>query len=148
MDISNATCSFLLAQANVPGAHESYLEAIYRLVGPVEFLLILSTGLAVFIGACLVVTKCRQPSTIASWLVLLPLPLIVSIYGLLASQIQSLIALSLSPAVQPSASQIAAGVAAALSPLFLGITVTFPSYLILAIGLVFRTFKARARPIE
>ena len=142
MNVAGDICFSVLAQANIAQPHESYLESVCRSAGPANCLIIVTTGLAVFIGACFVAAKCRRPSVIASYLFFLPLPLIVAFYGAVEGQMHSLIVLSSSPEVQPSASQIAAGVASALSPLFVAMTVTFPSYLVLVIGLMFCAAKA------
>ena len=142
MNVASTTCSFLLAQANVAGPHETYLQSIFRSAGPGACLLILSSGLAIFIGACFVAAKCRRPSSIAAYLILLPLPLVLAIYGALEGQMHSLIVVSSRPEAQLSTPQIADGVAAALSPLFIAITVVFPSYVLLAIVLILRTAKA------
>ena len=121
MSIAGTAFSLLLlAQVNIGGVPESYLGSLYRSVGLVETLLIVSAGLALLVGACWVVFKNRRPSVIAAYLVFLPLPLILGSYGPLEKQIHSLIVLSRSPTVQPFASQIAAGIASAFSTVAYG----------------------------
>jgi uncharacterized protein (DUF983 family) len=141
MNVPNLIGWLPIAAVNAVGARESYFQALMNSAGRATCLVILTIGLAAFIGACFVVAKCR-PATIASCLVLLPLPLIVSVFGLLGGLVQSLLVLSASPESQPTTAQFATAAAASLSPLFLWFTVTLPSYLVLGIGLVLRTLKA------
>jgi hypothetical protein len=144
MNISGVASSILIARANVAAAQKAYFEWFFAALGPGNCAWLLSVGIAVFLGACFVVVKSRRPSVIASYLVLLPLPMIVGLWRVLAGQISSLSVLSLSPAAVANLSgcNIAAGVAAGLLPLFVALMVTFPSYLVLAAGLMFRTAKA------
>jgi len=141
MNIPNAIGWLLIAEVNAVGARQSHFEALVSTAGLARCLVIFAIGLVLFIGACFVVAKCRR-AVIASYLVLLPLPLIVSVFGLLGGLVQSLIVLSASPESQPTASQFAAAAAASLAPLFLWLAVTIPSYLVLGTGLVFRTLRS------
>jgi hypothetical protein len=141
--VANPEQPKVIAGANVAGPHESYLESIYHSAAkPGGCLLTLPIGLAVFVGACIVAVKCRRPSVIASYLIVLPLPLIVGIWGAIEGPMHSLIIMSLCPTVQPSTPEITAGVATTLSTLFISIAVTLPSYLLVATVLIVRTAKA------
>jgi hypothetical protein len=142
MNVTYTACTFLLAQVAVAGSHESYLQSVLHSAGPSACVWVLATGLAVFIGACFVAARCQRPSVIAAYLTLLPLPLIIAIYGAIEASMHSLIIMSSSPAVQPTSTEIAGGIATTLSQLFLSITVTLPSYLLLAIVLIRRTVRA------
>jgi len=137
MNVTNVSRGLLLAQVKGVGG-ESYLQAFCRAVGPSDCVVVLLAGLAVFAGACFLVAKCRQPSVIASCLIFLPLPLLIALFRALGKQVEGLLTLSAS-SVQPSTAQIAAAVASGLAPLFLALMVTWPSYLVFAVGLVVRT---------
>ncbi len=141
MNMPNVVGSLLIAGINAIGARESYVEALINSAGRPRCLVMLAIGLAAFVGACFVVAKCR-PAAIAACLFVLPLPLMVSVFGLLQGLVQSMLVLSASPESQPTVAQFAAAAAASLSPLLLWFAVTIPSYFVLGTGLVLRTLKA------
>ena len=106
-------------------------------------LFVLILGLAIFIGACLVVAKYRRTSTIAAYLVLLPLPTYIGILGQLNGIYASLSVISVSGA-QPSRQEWAGGFAESALIMFLCLLVTLPSYLVLAYGLLASTCNSSA----
>jgi hypothetical protein len=143
MNVLNVVGSLVIAQIHAVGARQSYFAGVIDAAGRAQFLVILTIGLAAFVGACVVVAKYRRPSVIATCLVVLPVPLMVSVFGLLLGLVRSLIVLAASPEAQPTTSQFAAAAAASVSPLLLWFAVTIPCYLVLGIGLVLCTLKAR-----
>jgi hypothetical protein len=48
------------------------------------------TGLIIFVGACYLIATKKKPSVIAAYLILLPLPVIISICGTIKGMISSL----------------------------------------------------------
>jgi hypothetical protein len=140
-DVAQALAGVLLAQVPAAAAPKTFFAWARESLGPFHSLAILSAGVAVFVGACLVVAKSRRPAAITSYLILLPLPFMVGLTRALSGQIGSLAVLSLSPeaVAQLSGSDIAGGVAGGLLPLFVALMVTWPSYLLLAVGLIART---------
>lgn len=119
----------------------SFLSWALKSLGTFHGLTVVLAGVAVFAGACFAVAASRRPAVIASCLILLPLPLMVGVCGALKGQIASLAVLSMSSAAAAKLSgpDIAGGVAAGLLPLFVALLVTWPSYLVLAAGLIART---------
>ena len=109
------------------------------------FLFVLLSGLAIFIGACLVVARSRRTSTIAAYLVLLPLPTYLFILGELRGMSDTLsraavVLGELSDAEWADAiPELAGGIAADLFRLFVCLLVTLASYLVLAYGLLAST---------
>ena len=133
----------LLAQAHAPTA-ESYASWMFRSLGFFGFLSLL-TGVAIFVGACLVVFVARRPAVIASYLVFLVLPLLLAAIGALKGNLASFVVLA-SADIEIKQSQIFAGLSETLLPLSCALTVTLPSFLVLAIGLFVRTLRANEAP--
>ena len=139
MNVTYCAGCLLAAQANAAAMPKTFIRWVYETLGRETAAAILLAGLAVFVAACIVVARSRRPAVIAACLVLLPLPLMIGLCRALASQISSLSVLSVAvPAIELSGPQIAAGVAAGLLPLLLALVVIWPSYLVLAIGLIVR----------
>jgi hypothetical protein len=103
-------------------------------------------GMAVFLGACVVVVLARRPKAIAFYRMFLLLPLLFGVLGAVKACVSSLAVLDV-PGVRISAIQVAAVVFhAALTPLGDALVVTLPSVLVLAIGQFVRTRRADRRP--
>ena len=135
--------SALVMQANPAPAPKSILMWMIEAADSVTGLFALVFGLAMFIGACWVVTKSRRTSTIASYLVLLPLPTFIGILGFLKGCAASLMVISES-GVLPSGLEWAGGFAGSAFLMFLCLLVTLPSYLVLAYGLLASTRSSSA----
>ena len=123
-----------------PRGGSSFAAWIIRVSG-LAGLMVMASGLAVFIGACLVVIRSRRPAVIKAYLVFLPLPLMFGVYGALKGNISSLSVVAMSE-VTLTSSEIAGGVAESLLLPFEAMTVIFPSYFVIAIGLFIRTLAA------
>jgi len=108
-------------------------------------LIVILLGAAIFIVVCLVVAKSRKTSTIAAYLVLLPLPMFIEVLGQLKGIVASLSVLALSD-TQLSSRDIAGGLAENAVSIFLALLVTLPSYLVLAYGLLASTRDSSAGP--
>ena len=103
-------------------------------------LIVIVLGVAIFIAACLVVAKSRQTSTLAAYLVLLPLPMFIEVLDQLRGIVASLSVLSQSE-THLSNQEWAGGFAESAVSMFLALLVTLPSYLVLAYGLLASTRK-------
>ncbi len=128
--------SSLTMQADLDRGSQSFLLWFIENLG-LSGLFMIFLGLAVFIGACVVVATSRRASAIAAYLVLLPLPMYIGILGILKGVIASLSVIALSEA-QLKASEIAAALECSVLSIFVGLLVTLPTYLVLAVGLLLR----------
>jgi hypothetical protein len=126
-----------------PHIGHSYAEWVIQCLGLFGLLSMLS-GLAIFIGAGLVVALARRPAVIASYMVFLLVPLLFGILAATNGTIASFSVIALSD-TQLKQSQLAGGLAEAMLPLFSALGVTIPSYLVLAIGLFVCTLFAEQR---
>lgn len=118
--------------------YTTYLSWMFESLGPFYALVIPGTAFLLFVGACLVVAMSRRPAVIAAFLVSLPLPFLIGLFGSLQGFITAYSAIAYSP-VTPKPSDIAMGVSTELFSSLVGLFVTFPSYFVLAIGLFLRT---------
>jgi hypothetical protein len=103
------------------------------------------SGAAVFVGACLVVFLARRPAVIASYTIFLLLPLLLGALGAIKACVSSFAVLATTDVVIRQ-SQIFAGLAEICVLLMTALTVTLPSYVVIAIGLFVRTLAADGRP--
>ncbi len=131
----------LLAQGPGP---ESYASWVIRCLGIFGLSTVLA-GVAIFIGACLVVCLARRPAVIAAYLVFLLLPLLLGALGALRGCVSSFAVIAVS-GVQLKQSQIFAGLSESLLFLLSALAITLPSYFVLAVGLFVRTLLADERP--
>lgn len=116
----------------------SVLSWMLMALGPFYALVIPLAGLAVFIGACCVVGLNRRPAVIAAFLVFLPLPLMIGMFGSVQGFISSLQIVAMAGAT-PKPSEVSLGISTGLFTTLVGLLVTFPSYFVLAFGLFLRT---------
>jgi len=142
MDFADSALCCLIAQAEMPVRHNMMTWMINAL-GPIYGLAIPLAGLAVFVGSCLVVALSKRPAVIASFLVFLPLPVLIGVFGSVQGVISAFATVSGGGAEVPG-DIVAACFATALFTTFLGLIVSGPSYLVLAFGLFFRTLASRA----
>jgi hypothetical protein len=139
----NGLSSFLLfAQEYERPVQRSLLVWMYEALGPFYLLVLPLSGFLVFLGACLVVALSRRPAVVAAYLVFLPLPLLIGVYGTVQGFIASLSVIA-TAAGSPQPAEVAEGVSTGLFTSVVGLTVTFPSYFVLAIGLFLRTVFRR-----
>jgi len=105
----------------------------------------MAAGLAVFLGACLVVALARRPAVTASFMAFLPLPLLLGAAGAVKGFVSAFTVVARSDVALRS-SEVAAIVSEALLPLLGALMETIPSCLVLATGLFLRTLLADRRP--
>jgi hypothetical protein len=119
----------------------SFLGWFFEALGPFCALVLPLVGLTLFFGVCFAVARSRRPSMIAAWLVLVPVPLMIGLQITLQRFVVTLATVSLSPA-QPTFAESAGFVANSLVPLLVGMLETWPSFLVVAGGLLVRTIQA------
>ena len=132
----------VLARSHPP-VGESYISWLIQSLGFFGFMTLLA-GATVFTGACLVVALARRPAVIASYLVFLFLPLVLSIIGALKGCVDSFAVVAIS-GTELKQSEIIAGLGETLLMPLIALTVTLPSYFVIAIGLFVRTLRADER---
>jgi ABC-type transport system involved in multi-copper enzyme maturation permease subunit len=133
----------LLAQGQ-PLVPKPYAIWVIESLGFLGLLTVLS-GVAIFVGACLVVSLARRPAVIAAYSLFLLLPLLFGALGALKGCVSSFSVIAMSGA-QIKQWQIFGGLAETLLLLVTALTVTLPSYLVIAIGLFVRTLAAGRNP--
>ena len=104
-------------------------------------------GFAVFVGACLVVSLCKRPVVIAAYLPFVLIPLLIGIQGCVARYDDFYYMLSQGDKIH-TLSVLASPQSDALHALYSGLLATWPSLLVIAIGLFVRTLQTRERPQE
>jgi hypothetical protein len=109
-------------------------------------LLALTAGLLIFAGACRLVMRKSQPAALAAYLVLLPLPVLISISGTLKGMISSFTVIAATPDLHVTTADFAGGIAVSLLSLFVAMMISAPSYLLLATGLLFRAERETVAP--
>ena len=132
----------ILAQAFQPNT--SQLGVILGGLSSFSAILALLSAALIFFGACYLFATKRRPAVLAAYLVLLPLPVIVSISGWISGTIASLSVIAASPDLQITNQDIAGGVAASLISLYAAMLASAPTYVVLAYGLLVRTLNPPA----
>ncbi|MEQ8785716.1 MAG: MotA/TolQ/ExbB proton channel family protein [Pirellulaceae bacterium] len=131
--------SFLiLAQDAEMRTERSLLTWMLEALGLFYGVLLPLAGLAVFVGACLVVAMNRRPSVIAAYLVFVPLPFLIGIFGTFDGFIRSFSVIAQANGT-PGIVPISQGISTGLFTSLIGMLVMFPSYFVVAIGLFLRT---------
>jgi hypothetical protein len=138
----------VLGQASPP---MSQLGWILSTQGSMSSLLVLLSAAAIFAGACYLIASQRSASVLAAYLILLPLPCLISICGWISGSAKSLSVISMYADIKLTTADIAGGLAASLMGLLIAFLVSAPTYFLLAYGLLTRTMRpptntARNRP--
>jgi hypothetical protein len=121
----------------------SYLSWMIDRLGPFYSSVIPLTGLSLFFAACFVVMRSRRPGTIAAWLVFVPLPLLIGLYAAISRWVSFSAGLSIAaPGTVITSVESAEVVSRGLVPIYFGLIEIFPAFLILAVGLLVRTYQA------
>ncbi len=129
----------LFAQAISPNTTQ--LEWLFSSLGSVSSLLVLLSAALILVGACYLVATRRPASVLAAYLVLLPLPSIISVCGWMKGSIASLAVIAATPNLTVTSADIAGGLAASLFEVLVAIMLSAPTYFILAFGLLSRTLR-------
>lgn len=132
--------NFVLSQAAVPA--QSRLSWMFGALQSWSDLFALTAGVLIFVGACHLIAKRRKAAVLAAYLVLLPLPVLISLGGTISGMISSFMVLSLSPDLQVTTAEYAGATAASLLSLYTAMLVSAPTYLILAFALLARAERA------
>ena len=138
--------SLVLAQVISP--ETSYLGWMVSALDTMSSVLIVVTAGLIFIGAYYLVSKKRPATSLASYLVLLPLPLLISICGWIKGSIASLAVVASSPDLAITNQGIAGGLAASLLSVLFAIFLSLPTYVVLAYGLISHDFQTPSQGNE
>jgi hypothetical protein len=103
-------------------------------------IVVLSVGLAAFVGACLLVTTCKRPAVIAAYLPVVLFPLLVGVHGSVAMHYEFYDRLSKVSKIHDMSS-LADDQAQSAYMLYLGVLATWPAFLVVAVGLFVRTLR-------
>ena len=133
------TSTAVLAQALPPDT--SLLGVLIGALSSFSAVLALVTAALIFFGACYLLATKRRPAVLAAYLVLLPLPVIISISGWISGTIASLSVIAASPDLPITNQDIAGGFATSLISLYAAMLASAPSYFVLAYGLLMRTLN-------
>ena len=99
------TTSVVRAQVIPPNT--SLLAWLLVRLSPLSSVLVLLSAASIFAGACYLVATRRRPAVLAAYLVLLPLPVIISLCGLMKGMIASLTVIAATPTLDISNADIA-----------------------------------------
>lgn len=122
---------------------ESFFSRAIGTLNSVSGMLVFLTGVLLFAGACYLIATKQRPAVIASYLVLLPLPILISLCGFLKGIIASLSVVATSANVTLTTADIAAGVGVSLFSIFVAVIISIPTYFVVAWGLLRRTYSAQ-----
>ena len=133
------TTPVVLAQAIPP--QSTQLGMLLTSLNSTSGVLVLLSAALFFFGVCYSLATHRR---LVAYLVLLPLPVIISISGWISGTINSLSVIAASPDLHLTNQDIAGGFAMSLICLYAAILATAPSYFLLAYGLLSRTLNPPA----
>ena len=120
----------------------SLLAWMFQALGPLYGLLLPAVGLLVFIVGLMVVTMNKRPSVIAAYLPFVALPALIGMFGVVHGMIASMSVVANAGAT-PKPSEIAEGVSLSLFAALVGLRVSFPSFVVVAMGLFVRAVYAK-----
>jgi hypothetical protein len=120
------------------------LEFLFGSLSSMWSVLMLLSAALIFFGAYRLVTMGRPVSALAAYLVLLPLPAIISLCGWMKGSISSLTVI----ASAPETVLTRGGLAASLTSLLVAVVLTAPTYFVLVYGLLARTRTPPRSPSE
>jgi len=104
-------------------------------------LLALTSGFLILGGACYLVATKRASSVLVAYLVLSPLPVLISVCDWMSGLISSLNAIASTPNAVVTTADIAAATADSLLGLLFAVLISVTTYLVLAISLLLRTLR-------
>ena len=99
-------------------------------------LLTIISGVLIFCGALRLVMNRQRPVALAAYLVLLPLPFLIALFGIAQGMMLSFTVLA-SSTTMPTGAEFSGGIAASLLQIVVAMLVSAPTYFVLAYGLVF-----------
>ena len=134
--------SLVLAQAIPPGT--SFAGWVVGVLGTPNSFIVLVSGLLIFGGAWYLLATRRRPAVLAAYLVLLPLPVLIAVYGVMSGMVSSLTVIASTPGLSVTTEDYAAGTAGSLVEVLFAMLVSAPTYFLLAFGLLARTLRSGA----
>ena len=127
---------------------QSYLAWSYQALGMRYAVLIPLTGFLLFFGALVLVSMCKRPAPIKTYLLFfVPLPILLGVFGTLEGLILSFQVISMSSA-SPHAQEVFSALATSLFSTLVGMLVAAPAYFVTAIGLFVRSLLDRPAPYK
>ena len=136
----NVQCSENVSSGEDP----FFIPRSSSIMSSLSSLLAVLSGLLILGGACYLVATKRRPSVLAAYLVLLPLPVLITVCGSMNGLISSLTVIAASPNVTLTTSDIAAAIANSLFGLLVALLISVPPYIVLAVGLLLRTMRSQS----
>lgn len=124
---------------------QSYLMWFFSALGWKYTLLLPLAGLLAFVLTLLVVTRGKGPAQVGALLFIVPLPVLIGIYGVVEGLIASYQVIAMSNTT-PRPSQVAEGVSMSLVAVMVGMFLATPSYLAATAGLIVRSFTRDDSP--
>ena len=132
--------SFLLAQVNP--LRMSLLGWLVTGLSSFSGLLVFVSGLLIFGGACYLVATRQRTAALAAYLVLLPLPLVITCCGQIFGAMRSMQAIASVPGLSVPTEDLAAATAVSLASVLFAMLISAPTYFVIAYGLLTRTLSS------
>lgn len=123
----------------------SLLEWAYQSLGPFYILALFGSGFVIFVGGCLVVLLARRPSVSAAYLVFVPIPLLIGVFGTFEGFIAAMSVMGTSSSA-PQASEIAEGLSMSSFSTLVGILCMLPAFFVVSLGLFLKTLLWKPPP--
>jgi hypothetical protein len=118
---------------------QSYLMWLFSALGWKYALLLPLAGLLTFGLTLLLVTRGKGAAQVGALLFIVPLPVLIGIFGVVEGLIASYQVIAAS-AVMPKPAHVAEGVSMSLVAVMLGMVLATPSFLAATVGLIVRSF--------
>lgn len=136
-DAAGAT-EFAHEESQLDRPRASFVGWMIRSMGVIG-LFILMAGLFSFVLTLVIAIRGQGPFAIAALVFLVPIPLLLSLFGTVQGMIMSLQVIATS-SIAPKPSEISDGIATALFSPMLGLVAMTPSYLVATLAAIFRSF--------
>ncbi len=123
---------------------QSFLSWIFTALGFPYVILLTLAALLSFAVALIVVVRGRGPMATAALVLVVPMPLLVGLFGAIQGAISSYTVIAMS-STSPKPSDMAAGISTALVAAMVGVAFTAPGYAVATIGAVLRSVLSTAK---
>jgi hypothetical protein len=134
-----------MAEEFAEPVRQSYLMWFFSALGWRYTLLLPLAGLLAFVLTLLVVTRGKGAAQVGALLFIVPLPVLVGIYGVVEGLIASYQVIAMT-SISPKPSAIAEGVSMSLVTIMVGMVLATPSYLLAVAGLIVRSLTRDEPP--
>jgi uncharacterized membrane protein HdeD (DUF308 family) len=137
----------IIAQIDAEPQRVSLLKWAFMALGLFYTVIFLLVGIALFIGAVVVVIGAPRPSVVAAYFAFLPLPLLIGVWGACEGLIRTYSHIAMSP-YAPKPSEMFGGISEALFIILAALLATTPAYGMTALGLFIRTLLYDDRRVQ